>query len=185
MTRSTSRWILLISLAIAAPLAACGSSTSGTVSGTTPTPAPTASAPLVTPTAAAASAQCPSGATVGSALGITVPDAVGIGVGGSSQIPSGATGLICNYNGTGDHVIVEVLMNINPSFITQFGEHFIGTVASVPGLGDQAKSFYDPLGGGKDNEGVVATKGQTLVSIAATDTPATLSQVEALVSSLL
>ena len=40
-------------------------------------------------------------------------------------------------------------------------------------------------GGGKFNEGVVATKGKTLVAITATATPASLAQVEALVSQLL
>ena len=55
----------------------------------------------------------------------------------------------------------------------------------MSGLSDQATSFYQSLGSGKDNEGVVATKGQTLVSVGATSTPATLSQVDALVNSLL
>jgi hypothetical protein len=38
---------------------------------------------------------------------------------------------------------------------------------------------------GKDNEGVVATKGSTVVSIIATGTPASLSQIETLVNLLL
>ena len=45
--------------------------------------------------------------------------------------------------------------------------------------------FSQSLGGGKDNEGVVASKGSTLVSIDATATPASLGQVQSLVSSLL
>jgi hypothetical protein len=187
VTRSPSRWIPLISLAVAAPLAACGSSTSGT--GSTSTPTASASAPATasgpTPTATTASAACPTGATIGSALGITVPDAVGIAPPGINTLPGGATGIVCDYHGAGDNVIVEVLTNINPSFMAQFTKHFVGTVKSVPGLGDQATSFFDPLNGGTDNEGVVATKGSTLVSVGATATPATLNQVEALVNSLL
>ena len=182
VTRNTSRWIPLITLALAAPLAACGSSsTSPTASAS----APTATATVPTPTAATASAACPTGATIGSALGITVPDAVGIAPPEINQLPSGATGIVCDYHGAADNVIVEVLTNINPSVISQFTKHFVGTVKSVSGLGDQATSFYAPLGGGKDNEGVVATKGSTLVEIGATATPATLSQIEALVNSLL
>jgi hypothetical protein len=92
---------------------------------------------------------------------------------------------VCNYHTASENVIIEVLANINPSLISQFSAHFLGTVKPVSGVGDQATSFYDPLGNGKDNEGVVATKGSTLVSIAATATPASLSQVEALVNSLL
>lgn len=56
---------------------------------------------------------------------------------------------------------------------------------SVSGVGDQARSFSETLGGGKTNEGVVATKGTHLVLIDATYTPASLAQVEALVSQLL
>jgi hypothetical protein len=48
----------------------------------------------------------------------------------------------------------------------------------------QARSFAVSLGGGKDNEGVVATKESTLVDIVATATPASLSQLESLVSQL-
>lgn len=56
---------------------------------------------------------------------------------------------------------------------------------SVSGVGDQARSFSQPLNAGKDNEGVVATKGSNLVDITATGTSASLSQIEALVSQLL
>jgi hypothetical protein len=55
----------------------------------------------------------------------------------------------------------------------------------VSGVGDQARSFQQALNGGRDNEGLVATKGSTLVDITATATPATLAQLEALVSQLL
>ncbi len=184
MTRTTSPWIPVTALGFAALLAACGGA-SGTV--TTPTAggaAPTATVALPSPTAA--SAACPSASTVSSALGTPgLPDAVGIAPPGASSLPAGATGIVCDYHGSSDNVIVEVLTNINPSYISQFTAHFVGTVATVSGLGDQATSFYQSLGGGKDNEGVVATKGQTLVSVGATSTPATLSQVESLVSSLL
>jgi hypothetical protein len=55
---------------------------------------------------------------------------------------------------------------------------------AVPGLGDQADSFKQALNVGKDNEGVVAAKGSTIVDVTATDTPATLAQLETLVGSL-
>jgi hypothetical protein len=58
------------------------------------------------------------------------------------------------------------------------------TYTSVSGVGDQARSFSQSLGGGKDNEGVVATKGSSLVDITATATPASLAQIEALVNLL-
>ncbi len=181
MTRSNSRWIPLIALAFAAPLVACGgSSTAATPTASSSSPATTAP----TPTASTAAAQCPTGASVGSALGITVPNAVGV-AGAATPFPAPVTGIVCDYHGAGDNVIIEVLMNINPSIISNFTAHFVGTVKSVSGVGDQATSFFQSLGGGKDNEGVVATKGSTLVSIGATATPASLSQVEALVNSLL
>ena len=185
MTRTNSVWTLLISMAIAAPLAACGGTTSG--SGATSTPS--ASAPPATaaptPTASTAAAQCPTGAAVGSTLGTTLPNAVGVGGGTSGQLPSGVTALICDYHTTAENVIIEILSNINPSYISNFSSHYPVAYKTVSGLGDQARSFYQSLNNGKDNEGVVASKGQTMVSIGATATPATLSQVEALVNSLL
>ncbi|MFI5287812.1 MAG: hypothetical protein ACHQ4F_16065 [Candidatus Dormibacteria bacterium] len=181
MTGSTSRWIPLTALAFAATLVACGSTTT---SPTTSAPGATPTAAAATPTASAASVVCPSGATVGSALGTTLPDATGV-TGGGGELPAGVTGAVCDYHTATENVIIEVLVNINPSIISQFTRNFPGGVKSVSGLGDQATSFYVTLGTGKDNEGVVATKGSTLVSIGATATPASLSQVEALVNSLL
>ena len=55
----------------------------------------------------------------------------------------------------------------------------------VSRLEDEARAFTQALGGGKDNEGVVAVEGSTLVAITATRTPATLAQVEVLVGDLL
>jgi hypothetical protein len=81
--------------------------------------------------------------------------------------------------------LITVLQNIPASFISQFSAHFPVAFQSVSGVGDQARSFSQSLGGGKDCEGVVATKGTTLVGIIATDTPASLSQLEALVSQFL
>jgi hypothetical protein len=82
-------------------------------------------------------------------------------------------------------VIIELISNIAPSSITNFTKNFPVPPAAVSGVGDHAYSFSQSLGAGKVNEGVVATKGSTLVSIGATYTPATLAQVEALVNSLL
>jgi hypothetical protein len=91
----------------------------------------------------------------------------------------------CEYAGKGLNVIIELISNINPSYISQFSSKFPVPYTSVSGVGDQARSFLAPLNGGKDNEGVVATKGSNLVAITATDTPASLAQVEALVNQLL
>src|ERR1035437_5289876 len=75
VTGRNYRWIPLIALPFAATLAACaGSSTNPTPSTSSSAAAtPTVAAP--TPTASTAAATCPSGATVGSALGITLPNA--------------------------------------------------------------------------------------------------------------
>jgi hypothetical protein len=183
VTGSNWRWIPLIALAFAATLAGCGGSTTGpTTSGLAATASPTAAA---TPTASTASSVCPTGATVGSALGTTLPNAVGVAPSGGTQFPGSATALVCEYHATTENVIIEVITNISPSYISQFSVHFPVPYKSVSGVGDQARSFYVTLYGGKDNEGVVATKGSTIVSIGATATPASLSQVEALVNQLL
>jgi hypothetical protein len=105
--------------------------------------------------------------------------------GGGAQLPPGATGVACDYSGTGLNVIIELISNIDPSSIAQFSSKFPVAYASVSGVGDQARSFSQPLNGGKNNEGVVATKGRTLVAITATATPASLAQIEALVNQLL
>lgn len=95
------------------------------------------------------------------------------------------TGEVCNYHATTLNVIIEVPRKISPSFISKFSVHFPVPYESVSGVGDQARSFTAPIGGGRDNEGVVATKGSTLVAIVATATPASLAQVESLVNQLL
>jgi len=105
--------------------------------------------------------------------------------GGGTLFPAGAKAVVCDYRGPSSNVIIELITNIAPSYISQFSDHFPVPYKSVSGVGDQARSFSAPLGGGKDNEGVVATRGSTLVAITATATPATLTQVEGLVSQLL
>jgi hypothetical protein len=82
-------------------------------------------------------------------------------------------------------VLIELIRNIDPKSIAQFSSKFPVAYANVSGVGDQARSFLESLNGGKNNEGVVATKGRTLVAITATATPASLAQVEALVKQLL
>jgi hypothetical protein len=177
LTGNNWRRILPIAVAVAGTLAGCGGSTTATTASTT--------AAAATPTASTASSVCPSGATVGSALGTTLPNAVGVAGGGGTQLPGGAAALVCDYHTTTENVIIEVITNISPSYISMFSAHFPVVYKSVSGVGDQARSFYVTLGSGKDNEGVVATKGSTLVTIGATATPASLSQVEALVNQLL
>lgn len=183
MTGSNSRWIPLIALPFAATLAACGgSSPSATSSSAGATVAPTVAPTL---TAAPAAAQCPSGSTVGSALGITVPDATNVVGGNTAQLPSGATGIVCDYHASTYNVIITVLQNIPSSYISNFSNKFPVTFKPVSGVGDEARSFSESLGAGRNNEGLVAAKGSTVVAIIATYTPATLSQLEALVNSLL
>ena len=174
----------LATVVVIANVAACGGSSSGS-------PSPSASVPsappvaLATPKTTAAPASCPTGARVGSALGITLPKPVGVAATGATTLPAGVTGEVCEYHAQTYNVIIERLTNISPSYITQFSAKFPTAFITVSGVGDQARAFSAPLGGGKDNEGVVATKGTTLVAITATDTPATLAQIEALVNQLL
>ena len=114
-----------------------------------------------------------------------LPAPVSVKGGGSFSPPPGATGISCEYAGSGLNVILEVINGVSPSFIDKYSSRFPVAYATVAGVGDQARSFKQALNGGKDNEGVVATKGSTLVDITATATPATLAQLEALVSQLL
>jgi hypothetical protein len=93
--------------------------------------------------------------------------------------------LACEYAGKGFNVIIELINNISPTYIDQFSTKFPVPYTTVSGVGDQARAFSAPLSGGKDNEGVVATKGSSLVAITATDTPASLAQIEALANQLL
>jgi hypothetical protein len=192
VTRSKSLLFPLATLAAAATLAACGSSTPSSNSSSASTP--TASAPNATapPTAAptitttTASSSCPSGSTVSSALGTSgLPDAVGLKGGGSTELPAGATGIVCEYHASTENVIVEVIQNVPSSFISAYSSKFPVGFKAVSGLGDVARSFETSLGGGKTNEGIVAAQGTTIVAIVATATPATLSQIESLVRSLL
>ena len=190
MTRNQSLWIPLTAVGFGALLAACGGSSTPASSSSAagvPTATATAPPPTVAPTAVAASTSCPSGSTVQSALGTsTLPNAVGIPpTAATSELPAGATGIVCEYHATTENVIIEVIVNIPASYISAYSSHFPAGFQSVSGVGDQARSFDQALGGGKDNEGVVATKGTTLVVVDATDTPATLSQIESLVNSLL
>ena len=189
-----------ITLLVGLSLAACGSSAASPAPATTaPTTAPTSpptsaatvasvTAPPVTlPSALATAAgdRCPTAATVDAALGTTLPKPISIVGGGGTTLPAGATGLSCEYAGKSYNVLVQLIANIDPSNIAKFSARFPVPYASVSGVGDQARSFSQPLSAGKSNEGVVATKGMSLVAITATATPASLAQVEALVSQLL
>ncbi len=173
-------------------VAACGGASSGT-----PAPAATTPAPAVTPAPSATvaavstattgpgSGTCPTAATVNVALGVNLPAPIGVAGGGGTKLPAGSVGIVCEYLGAAANVIIEVITNTDASLISKFSDKFPVPYASVSGVGDQARSFLQQLGGGKDNEGVVATKGSTIVNITATATPATLAQVEALVTQLL
>jgi hypothetical protein len=191
-SRGRSLGLVPAAFFLATALTACGAS--GTNAGsptsvpltpsTTTLPTTTAPATTAPPAAAAGTPGCPTAGTVGSALGITLGAPVVVH-GGGTPLPAGATGVACDYTGQSLNVIIELIRNISPSYIAQFSTKFPAAFTSVPGVGDQARSFSVPLGAGKDNEGVVATKGSSLVSIVATATPASLSQLESLVSQLL
>jgi hypothetical protein len=142
-------------------------------------------APIATVGLTAAGSECPSAATVNTALGTNLANpSKGTG-GGSTTLPAGAIAISCNYTGTGMNVIIVLVSNIPAASIDLYSAKFPVAFKSVSGVGDQARSFSETLGGGKTNEGVVATKGNKLVLIDATATPASLAQVEALVSQLL
>lgn len=182
LSHDSSRWLALTALVFVASVTACGGSTVAS------TPSPTAtslSIPSSTATSTPAPSTCPTAVTVGSALGITLPKPTGVPFSGGTAFPAGAKGVACEYRGQSFNVIIELITNISPSYIAQFSTHFPVAFTNVSGVGDQARSFSVSLGGGKDNEGVVATKGSTLVSIVATATPASLTQIEALVNQLL
>lgn len=195
MSQRNSFWLTSTALIFSVAIAACSSS------GASPTPIPTATAatrpattaatkpataaPIASLAQTAAGDRCPTAATVGTALGITLPKPTVIAGGGGTPLPAGATGVACEYAGKTYNVLIELIANIDPSYISQFSSKFPVPYATVSGVGDQARSFLQSLGAGKDNEGVVATKGTNLVSIVATATPASLTQVEALVKQLL
>jgi hypothetical protein len=193
VTRSNSFWIPFATLAAAATLAACGSSSPAASSGSGSTPTPAATAPPATaaptvalPTTTTASSSCPSGSTVASALGTgALPNAVGIAGGGSTELPTGATGIVCEYAAPPVNVILEIIQGIPSSYVSAYSSKFPAKYSVVSGLGDVARSFDTSIGGGRTNEGVVAAQGTTIVVVVATGTPATLSQVESLVGSLL
>jgi hypothetical protein len=168
---------LTVGFFVAMLIGACGS-TSTTASITSPSPIPslkTSPAPRT----------CPTAARVNAALGTNVGTPVSVVGAGSTELPAGAHGQSCEYPGKSENVIIIIITDIDPSNISKFSDRFPVPYKSVSGVGDQARSFFAPLGGGKDNEGVVATKGMTIVSLTATATPASLAQIEALVSQLL
>ena len=193
MSRSLSRWLALTTLlvAVAMAAAACGGSSSGSPSTVAPSPSssvaptPSSSGPLATTTGSPAALSCPTATTVGAALGISLSTPTTVPGGGGTPLPAGATGVSCDYRATSANVLIQLIANISPTYIDQFSSRYPVPYASVPGVGDQARSFLQPLNGGKDNEGVVGTKGSNLVAITATATPASLAQVEALVNQLL
>jgi hypothetical protein len=179
VSQDSSRRLALTTFVFVALLTACGSSSVASTPSATPLAIPT---PTVTPAPPA----CPTAARVGSALGITLTRLTGVpAVNEGTPLPAGAKFIACEYPATTFNVIIVVLTNISPTYISQFSSKFPVAYATVTGVGDQARSFIAPLGSGKDNEGVVATKGSTLVAITATDTPASLEQLEALVNQLL
>ncbi|MFI5260921.1 MAG: hypothetical protein ACHQZR_00035 [Candidatus Limnocylindrales bacterium] len=197
MSRSSSRWLTLTTVLVAVALAACSTSGGSPTTGATAPPTTAATAPaatvaptgslaaVATATAGAAASTCPTAAAVNAALGVSLTGPLSVPTGDATQLPTGATGVSCEYPGTSANVIIEMVTNTDPSLISKFIAKFPVPPVSVTGVGDQASSFVQSLNNGKDNEEVVATKGSTLVAITATATPASLAQVEALVTQLL
>ncbi len=206
MRRRSQRTVALaFAVGVAMAIAGCSSSSTPTPTAAASTagrPAP--AAPIGAPSAAAAprglaasaaplpsqattssADRCPTAVTVGAALGISLSKPSRVPNSGGTPLPPGATGVACDYRGTASNVLIELIANISPSAISLFTARFPVPPVNVSGVGDQARSFSQPLNGGKDNEGVVATKGTALVMIIATATPASLTQVETLVSQLL
>jgi hypothetical protein len=188
MSRRSPLLAAAAALVLGLTVAACGSSAATPFSvAATPTAAvAAATAPTgghVTTTTAPD--QCPTAAKVGAALGVTLPKPTGVAGGGTTPLPAGATAMVCEYPGKTYNVIIELLANFPPASISLFSDKFPVPFQNVSGVGDQARAFQQTLGAGKDNEGVVATKGSNCVDITATATPATLAQLEALVNSLL
>jgi hypothetical protein len=133
-------------------------------------------------------AQCPTAAQVGAALGMTLPPPRSVSGGGG--LPAGVTGVVCDYRSASSEVLVEVFANVDPSYVQHDEQSIQARSASVrftpvTGLGDQAVSYSYSLGSGADAEGVLATKGSNFVGVYATRTPASLTQIEHLVSELL
>jgi hypothetical protein len=176
-------------LALAGSLAACGGSTASSSTGATSGAAATATPAASTPTAAAFNAaSCPDATTVGSALGVTLPAPTGVPSG--VKLPTGATGVVCNYLSSSLDVLISMVSNISSSYVAQQEQAVTSRSAtvkftSVSGVGDQAVSYDYTFSGSFTAEGVLATKGSNFVAVSATRTPATLSQVEALVNQLL
>src|SRR5713226_1755821 len=107
----------LTAFLFAATLSACGSSSVAA------TPSVTSTPPAV-PSPTAASRSCPAAATVDAALGVTLPKPVGVAGSGGTQLPAGASATICEYHAQTYNVIIEIITNIDPSFITQFSSRF-------------------------------------------------------------
>ena len=175
---------------MAALVAGCGAAATGTPPASGSTSAPSGAAPGLTAIpsveATTASLACPPAAIVDAALGVTVSSPISIsGSGPGPTLPPGARAISCEYAGAGLNVLIELFGDVPASTIGSFSDKFPVPFSAVSGLGDEARSFSQALGGGKDNEGVVAVKGSLLVDITATGTPATLAQLEALVGALL
>lgn len=182
-TLAGPRAVSVAALLLLVALTGCGGG--GGSPSASASPLPATAAPTSAPASASSSSPCPTGSVVGAALGVTLPNPSTVPGGGGIQLPAGASGVACEYPGNSLNVIIELITNIDPSAIGLFSSRYPVPYKSVSGVGDQARSFSQQLNGGKDNEGVVATKGSTLVAITATDTPASLSQVETLVTQLL
>ncbi len=192
---------LLGGLVAVAALAACGSSSAtpaSTSSGATAVPGSTAptSAPA-TSAAAANTSSCPSAATVGSALGTTVPAPTVVTSGaGATPLPGGASGIACSYiseSATPVVVIIALASGLPSSYLSQEEQQQVQSEAAagininftpISGLGDEAAT-YQYSAAGLTVEGVLAGQGGNFAGVFTDGTSASLSQIENLVKQLL
>jgi len=192
---------LLAGLIAVAALAGCGStsapsSSSSAPGGATATPATSTSAPTL---AAINASACPSASTIGGALGVTLPNPTVVApVASASALPTGATGIACEYipttNTTSPVVVIVALGAGVPTgwFTTQEQEQIASeqraglTINFTPlsGVGDEAAT-YQYTANGATVEGVLAVQGGNFVGVFTDGTSASLSQIESLVKSLL
>jgi hypothetical protein len=136
---------------------------------------------------------CPSTSTVGGALGVTVAAPTTIGAGGNGGLPSGATGVGCDYM-AGTSVIIVTLATGLPStwYSTEEQSEIQSESAAglninftpVSGIGNYAAT-YDYSADGVTVDGCVAQSGGSFAGVFTSGTTASLSQIESLVKQLI
>lgn len=172
--------------------AACSSSPSAPSSGGSSTSSTSSTTTTTAASAHAISLVCPSGATVGSTLGRTLPAPTSLP---ASNLPAGESGIACEYaGGTGSAVILDLNTGImhpasalsatesaQEAAAAARGGHV--TFTNVSGVGSGAVIFDFQITGQTEN-GIFAGQGVNGVALVATPA-ATTGQLEALANLLL